>query len=74
MLTSNTLKGDDFLQFSVKNARNKCKYTREQMANLTGLSKKAYTQYENNPKSIPIGIALKIAEITKISVDEIFFG
>ncbi len=51
--------------------RNKNK-TQEQMAKELNIGISTYNQYENSQRNIPYDIAIKIAEILNVKIEEIF--
>lgn len=44
------------------------------MASVLGISPAEYMQYEENPSTIPINVALGISRVTGVHYDDIFFG
>lgn len=60
--------------FSVKQARAYAGYTQVEMAKMLNISRDTYRKYELKPETIPIEKAKKIADITKIPLNAIFFN
>lgn len=60
--------------YTVKQARLLAEKTQEDMADILGIHVQTYRKLEQNPTEITIGQAQMIAEITGVSVNQIFFG
>ena len=43
--------------------------TQEQMGNILNISQRTYSRYENNERSIPLEILIKIANYYNVSLD-----
>ena len=59
--------------YTVKQARVLKDLTQMEMAEFMGLSRDTYRKIEANPKTATIEQAYKIAKITGIGIDQIFF-
>lgn len=62
------------MTFSVKQARQLAGFTQVQMAEKLGVNRDTYRRIEAKPESATILQGQKIAEITGISFDSIFFA
>ena len=62
------------MTFSVKQARRLVGYTQVEMAEKLGVSRDTYRRIEAKPETATILQGQKIAEITVISFDSIFFA
>lgn len=62
------------MTFSVKQARQLAGYTQVQMADMLGINRDTYRRIEAKPESATIQQGKKIAEITGIGFDSIFFA
>ncbi len=62
------------MTFSVKQARRLVGYTQVEMAEKLGVSRDTYRRIEAKPETATILQGQKIAEITGISFDSIFFA
>lgn len=62
------------MSFTVKQARVFANRTQAEMAEFLGISRDTYRRLEGNPESATIAQGRKIAEITGISFDNIFFA
>ena len=47
--------------------------SQDEMATQCGVHRNTYASWESNPQNITISNAMKIAEILKISINDIFF-
>ncbi|MFD2442896.1 helix-turn-helix transcriptional regulator [Bacillus sp. CGMCC 1.16607] len=54
--------------------RKELKFTQEQVAELSGISRAYYTNIEAGRKEPSMGVAKKIADALKTTVDQIFFN
>ena len=59
--------------FTVKQARQMADKTQKEMANLLEIHENTYRRLEHHPEKISLVQAKRISEITKISLDNIFF-
>lgn len=66
-------KGDNKLKLGLKAWRRAKNITQESMAEHLGISVATYIAWEQNPDSIKIGIAYKIAEIFEVDINDIEF-
>ena len=55
-------------------ARQKERYTQQQVADKLGISRPTYARMEKNPGDITFDEAKKLAELFRVDVKEIFFG
>jgi len=60
--------------FTVEQARKLAGKSQQEMANGMGIHRQTYMKLEKNPDTATIKQAKRIAELTGISVEEIFFG
>ena len=58
----------------LKEARKKERYTQQQVADHLGISRPTYIRMEKNPGDITLDDAVKLAELFKVDVRDIFFG
>lgn len=59
------------LRINLKNLRERKKYTQVKMADLLGLSRSTYINYEKGNSEPPASVLLKIAQYHKVSVDDL---
>lgn len=62
------------MKVSVRSIRTAHRYTVEEMAVILGISAKTYRLYERRPAIMPAHIAIRLAAVGHLSVDDIFFG
>ena len=62
------------MNYSVKQARQMAGFTQAQMADKMDISRDTYRKIEANPCSATISQGMRIAEITGIGFDSIFFA
>lgn len=55
-------------------ARKKERYSQGQAAKYLGMSRPTYAKLEKNPELMTVGDAIKIAELFKVSISDIFFA
>lgn len=60
--------------FTVQKARKYAGFTQAEMGKMMNIHRQTYARIERNPDSATIEQAKRIAELTHIPVDEIFFG
>lgn len=61
------------VEWTLKLCRMKMDLTQQEMAEMIGVSKESYQNYENYKTSMRIDLALKFSEITGIPFDSIIF-
>lgn len=61
------------IKFSLKQARNYCGLSQEEMAKKLGVTLKTYYLYENYQSEMRYSTAVKFSEITGVDQDNIFF-
>lgn len=65
------LKGGAMLD--IKEAREAANFTQQEVADLLHVSRPTYISMEQNPGRIRMDMALQLADIFDVSVDDIFF-
>lgn len=71
-LASKIRKGVQLLK--LREAREAANFTQQQVADQLGISRPTYISMEKNPDRIRIDEAVKLAEMFRVSVNEIFFA
>lgn len=61
------------MPYTVKQARVLRDFTQAEMAEKMGISRGTYQKIEDNPESATVKQAKQIADITQISINDIFF-
>ncbi|WP_125116465.1 helix-turn-helix transcriptional regulator [Agathobaculum sp. Marseille-P7918] len=62
------------MPYTVKQARVLRDFTQAEMAEKMGISRGTYRKIEDNPESATVKQAKQIADITQISINDIFFS
>lgn len=62
------------MTYTVKQARKLADLTQVQMADALEVSRDTYRRIEKNPETATIAQGVRIAEVTGLSFDAIFFG
>lgn len=62
------------MMYTIKQARKLADMTQVQMADALEISRDTYRRIEKNPETATIAQGVRIAEVTGISFDAIFFG
>ena len=57
----------------IKEARKRARYSQEAAAERLGVSRPTYARMEQNPASIRMGMAQKIADLFEVSIGELIF-
>ena len=57
---------------NMKSQRNKFGYTQEKMADLLGVSRATYCDYEVNPQTVKIGTFKKMADLLQCELADFF--
>ncbi|HHV35823.1 MAG TPA: helix-turn-helix transcriptional regulator [Syntrophomonadaceae bacterium] len=60
------------MRIELQKARQKKKYTHEQVAKKAGIHRATYTHIELGTRNPSLGLALKIAKVLDTTVDDIF--
>ena len=61
------------MKYSLRELRARYNLTQGEVAQKVGVSKTAYHGWESDPSKIRVEYAVRLAEIFKVSLDEIFF-
>lgn len=62
------------MAITIKQARQLSGKTQKEMADLLGVCRHTYMKFEENPDLVPVRYAQKIAFLTGVPVDNIFFS
>lgn len=58
---------------NLKEARKKARYSQQEAADYLGISRPTYARMENEPGTITVDDAKKLADLFKVKISDIFF-